>query len=387
MDGWWPDPIPTTGGRIVGMEAERAHLVDGVPTPDGPDSSEPKAVPPRSAGRMGVETLEGLEPKVTEEHFAVRNRDSRPDISADAFAMPGAVVRAASVRGLAHRYYGDPRQDAYAVRVSDDDRWLVIAVADGLSSCINSHEGSEFAARTAARFVSGVATQSDLVGVAWHRLFEEVSVRLGDRARRLADASTGQGSTDGFGLSEEAARSMSTTLTVVAVPLAHDPARHAIAAWIGDSGVWRLRSGRWETITPLKSGEEHISSSNVDALPWASGGEPTVVEFPVDPGDVVVVATDGIGDLLGAGATPQAEFLAKRWSEPPAAPQFVAEVDLRVQSFDDDRTAVAVWIDGSSRHTSPGQRSGQDEWMPPDDLADVRDPVLRRGAYPWANDG
>ena len=174
---------------------------------------------------------------------------------------------------------------------------------------------------------------------------------------------------------------MSTTLTVVAVRLAQGAAPQAIAVWVGDSGVWRLRRGGWQSMTPLKGAGDEVSSSMTDALPWLHGGEPQVIEFPVDPGDVVVVATDGVGDLLGTGHTPQAAFLAERWSEPPSTPQYIAEVDLHVQSFDDDRTAVAIWVDGTPDHTFPPGIHRHEEVPPP------AAPAVEKGCASGGTDG
>lgn len=52
------------------------------------------------------------------------------------------------MRGLSHRAYGKPRQDEYGYRLTSDGRFLVLCVADRLSSGSRSHMAAEVAVRT-----------------------------------------------------------------------------------------------------------------------------------------------------------------------------------------------------------------------------------------------
>ena len=189
MDAWrsGADPVP---GDPVGTGIESSGLADGAPQPDGlHPGTEPAAAGPMSMSRPGVETLAGS------------NRGCRRSISSCEPTTVGPTSRRKRSRFQAPLYVQHlsavshigttaiPGRAAYTVRLSEDERWLVVAVADGLGSCANSHEGSELAARLAARFVCRTVAESDLVGVDWRRLFDAVSAHLGDRARRLADAS------------------------------------------------------------------------------------------------------------------------------------------------------------------------------------------------------
>jgi hypothetical protein len=63
----------------------------------------------------------------------------------------------------------------------------------------------------------------------------------------------------------------------------------------------------------------------------------------VAPGDALVLASDGIGDPLGDGTSDVGVFLASVWRRPPAALEFVAQVDFARKSYGDDRTAVVLW--------------------------------------------
>src|ERR1043165_742101 len=75
----------------------------------------------------------------------------RRDTVADGFAIVDnrvrrGDVRAASTRGLAHRHYGRVRQDEYGYRRTLDGRYLVMCVADGVSSGKLSHHAATVAA-------------------------------------------------------------------------------------------------------------------------------------------------------------------------------------------------------------------------------------------------
>ncbi|MFE7411307.1 hypothetical protein ACFU5W_12835, partial [Streptomyces laurentii] len=62
------------------------------------------------------------------------------------------------------------------------------------------------------------------------------------------------------------------------------------------------------------------------------------------PGDVLLLASNGLAEPL-RGAPALAGELATRWTgaEPPGLAAFLADTQLRVTGYADDRTAVAVW--------------------------------------------
>ncbi len=75
-----------------------------------------------------------------------------PDEHVTAVDAGGLTVRAASVRGLAHRAYGDPRQDACSVHVLHDAPGVpvVAVVCDGVGSLEHSHAAAGLVAEQLA---------------------------------------------------------------------------------------------------------------------------------------------------------------------------------------------------------------------------------------------
>lgn len=290
---------------------------------------------------VGIEFVDGADrPSVEEQHFKPLVAAGPPDVSADGFSVGEVTVRAASVRGLSHRYYGDPRQDSYVVEHDRTSHWSFAAVADGLGSASRSHRGSQLAARSALK-ACRERVGSGESEIDWPFVFEKANASLRAIAEQTHDRTTPTGETV-----DEIADSLSTTLAVLAVAPAAPPDAHLRCSigLVGDSGAWLLRDGTWYPITSAKESSDELAHSTTDALPVGGTIEPVVASADLRAGDAVFLMTDGVGDLLGSGRTQVAAHLAARWTTPPAPAQFVAEVDVRVRSFDDDRTAVGFWL-------------------------------------------
>ena len=109
-----------------------------------PDRGWPSAFPIGDPGRAAATVV----PR-PDERFPFRH-----DIVSDSVRNPGAAgelhLMGASVRGLSHLYYGKVRQDAFGRLLSEDGRWLVVAVADGVSSGDHSHIAADIVCEVAA---------------------------------------------------------------------------------------------------------------------------------------------------------------------------------------------------------------------------------------------
>jgi hypothetical protein len=61
------------------------------------------------------------------------------------------------------------------------------------------------------------------------------------------------------------------------------------------------------------------------------------------PGEVLLVGTDGFGDPLGAGDGAVGALFAGALRVPPPPLGLAHLLDFSRETFDDDRTLVAVW--------------------------------------------
>ncbi len=254
------------------------------------------------------------------------------------------VVRAASVRGLAHRAYGTVRQDEYGYRRTKDGRHLVLAVADGVSSGKLSHLAAAILARKGTELLADQVAATGPAALRWPDFIRVMANRVESRGRRLL-ADRGTPNAESVPVRAVAELLASTVLYAVVDLVPVNGVHEVQVLSVGDSSAWVLREGgRWEPQHAVKNDGAVLHSSSVHALPLLSGTEPVPVRTTVAPGEALVLMTDGIGDPLAGGTGEVGRFLTEVWSTPPASGlEFAAHVGFARRSFDDDRTAVAFW--------------------------------------------
>jgi hypothetical protein len=264
----------------------------------------------------------------------------RRDSVFDGFALeaPGPVrhvLRAASVRGLSHRAYGKPRQDEYGYQLTPDGRYLVLCVADGLSSGSRSHLAAEVAVRTGTALLVNALAEASPAELDWAQIVGEVAGHIVAYARKRLP--------DGAGMTvDDVVGWMGTTATYAVVDLA-GAVLGVHAVMVGDSSAWVLRAAGWEALSEVKNAGVDIATSAVEALPRVSQRERLRLHATVGPGEALVLMTDGVGDALGDGRGEVGEYLGAAWRTPPHEVDFVGQVGFSRKSFDDDRTVIAIW--------------------------------------------
>ena len=268
----------------------------------------------------------------------------RPDTIIDGIVIYGdtgdlaAELRAASVRGLSHRYYGKVRQDHYAFECTPDRRYLVVALADGVSSSSHSHEAANIICIDGCSLLATHLTTASPDDLNWNEIIRQLSNMLVDKAARLTQEKERDVS------AAEAAETHAATALFAVLELRPRGGRivaHVLS--VGDSSAWVLRGGNaWESLNPIKNEAAVIATSRTRALPsYESVDGPTTTSL--DSTDVLILASDGIGDPLADGKGAVGHFLANVWAQPPTPIAFAAHVDFARKSHDDDRTVVAVW--------------------------------------------
>lgn len=249
--------------------------------------------------------------------------------------VPAMTLRAASVRGRSHRFEGRVRQDAYAFRC--DGRFVVAAVADGVSSGPLSHVASNIVSQHGCHMIVQQLATTPPSALDWGDLLHVLATKVINAGRRRLPGDDLEPA--------EVARQLSTTALFAVVEMrpvdGHRPV-HLLA--YGDTSAWALRAGvRWEPQQEVKNDGVAVASSATRALPYLPERPPMAVTTLLGPDDVLVLISDGLGDPLGDGDTPVGSFLAEQWRRPPEPLAFAAHVDFARRSHDDDRTAVAIW--------------------------------------------
>ena len=266
---------------------------------------------------------------------AYRSLTFRPDVALDGWSTDTMTVRGVSQRGHLHRYSGAPRQDDFAAHHLPDGR-VIIAVADGVSQSPQSHLGSSIAVTQAADWIRS-NLGPDTADLDWSALIKNTAYALAARAQTL------------FGLDEpdpvRAEQELATTLICAVIEPVEPGLLRAHLVAVGDSSAWVLTAGEFIPVLGGKTTVEGgIASSAVSALPRVPTQiTPTVFEFLGDA--ALLIGTDGIGDPLGAGQGSVGDLFRDVLARPtpPSLIEFAHAVDFSRETFDDDRTLVAVW--------------------------------------------
>lgn len=248
----------------------------------------------------------------------------RPDTEIDGGTLPGLEVRAASVKGDMHRYYGTPRQDAMGLW-HDGDRRLLACVADGLGSKERSHVGAATACEVAHANLPDFLSCAEPMTAA-RRLIENIAGHLNDRAENLTIAPD----------------ELSTTFLAAIVEELPEASMHrATIMRVGDCTAWRLHKGVWMACFPDDEAAETIATSATRALPQ-DVEHVEVGHADLYPGDMLLLCTDGLARPMRA---PQVSTQLSDWWRPgpPSLPEFFWQLSFRARTHDDDRTAVCLW--------------------------------------------
>ncbi|TFE58191.1 hypothetical protein E3E14_01615 [Streptomyces sp. ICN441] len=289
-----------------------------------------------------------------------------PDTVLDGARYGAFTLRAASVRGDSARYRGEHRRDALlTARFGTGEGALVlVAVATGARAA----EGAHLAAADACRWIGGA------VGRSHARLAEDIRAgRRGDLKsglHRLTDRSFGRlrARAAELGVPPE---EYTASLRCLLLPADH-ACRTRVFFGVGAGGLFRLRDGGWHDLEPslpdafsgepvvgygspppeTREGDRLTMDLGVTTPPSPHIDEP--VPPPAEPfrfrasvarpGDTLLLCSSGLADPL-RGEPALADELAERWAEtePPGLAAYLADTQLRVKGYADDRTACAVW--------------------------------------------
>lgn len=221
-------------------------------------------------------------------------------------------TRFGSVRGYAHRYYGEARQDAIKVVYESDDCLTVVAIADGLGNAVGADRGAQCAVEEACR--AFLYLQSGMSHWA-QEVFSHVANCMNDVASS----------------SDLNPEDLSTTLAVAV--LSEGPSSTSVdLALVGDTIPLILPRDKIEPLPDILVTETAAMPSHFSKVVRSS--------FEVTPGQTFLLATDGFANPVLHGA---AEDIVREWTFqlPQALGRFLWDIDAIVKTYDDDRTVFA----------------------------------------------
>ncbi|MFH9551575.1 protein phosphatase 2C domain-containing protein [Streptomyces sp. NPDC017435] len=369
-----------------GPVQDRTPASEHAPVPPGtsaPVPGSPPEHPPTVVGVSALPLLSGLPPLPVSKDYVgsgpptydaeptalpPADPDDLDDLVADT-VLDGArygtfALRAASVRGDSARYRGEPRRDSLlTARFGTGEHALIlVAMATGARATPGAH-------RAAAEVCQWIARA---VGRSHVRLAEDIrAARRGDLKsglHRLTDRSLGRLRA---GAAEQGLEPDEYAATLRCLLLPADPAcRTRVFFGVGAGGLFRLRGGVWRDIEPqvgevagepvlgfgslpaeTPEGDRLTMDLGITTPPNPYDPDPGPPREPfrfrasvARPGDTLLMCTGGLAEPL-RGEPDLSAFLAKRWSDPapPGLAAFLADTQVRVKGYADDRTAAAVW--------------------------------------------
>lgn len=330
-----PAPLPV----VPASAAVTAYVGSGPPTYE----PEPTALPPADPDDLDALVA---------------------DTVLDGARYGACTLRAVSMRGDSARYRGDPRRDALlTARFGTGEQALVlVAMATGARATPGAHR----AAAEVCRWIGGA------VGRSHARLAEDIRAgRRGDLKsglHRLTDRSLGRLRA---GAAERGLQPEEYAATLRCLLLTADPGcRTRVFFGVGPGGLFRLRDGVWQDLEPpgadvtgepvVGFGSPPSETPEGDRLtmdlgiprppsPYEPAPGPPREPFRfrasvARPGDTLLMCTAGLAEPL-RGEPDLSAYLTGRWSvpEPPGIAEFLADTQVRVKGYSDDRTAAAVW--------------------------------------------
>jgi hypothetical protein len=320
------------GIRLAGprSEAPRPRRQHDPATPAPP--AAPDVAPPLVVGEL---------PSPVRSRLPATCGSAAAAFVADAGQVMGITVRAASCRGRQHMESGQPLQDAYAVITDEHERWLAVAVADGVSASPHARRAAEAAVGSVARRLPALmAGTHPPSGGDWGELFRTVAADIVSETGGLEPAAARPSQPALLAGSRP-----STTLAVLIVLGEQWADRSILCAAVGDTEILRLRlSGDPGSCTAVLAPEERDArggDERVAALP----GHAARVRWGRSswlPDEVLMVASDGFAGALGPGNELDGR-LHELWRTPPPPLDLLRQVDFRLTTYADDRTVVALW--------------------------------------------
>ncbi len=324
-----PPPLPHPAA-----EPPPDAVADGGPQPE-PAVPAPESGPGVQAGHW--QPLVVGKPCAEFEPKPPTGLSYRPDTVCDGWSTDALDLRLASVRGYQHRYDGRPREDDAAAAWDQDTGTVVFAVADGVSSARQPHIGSQLACRSAVDEMLSQVREGAGYVADWEKLLSNVHWQLVEQARRILRLPEA-------GPAETAGLLATTLVAGTATPTERGVIIYLIS--VGDSGAWQIKHERVYPVTGGKSaGPDGLYSSGVEPLPYLPGVI-RPLSFALEPGTVLLVGTDGFGDPLGDSHGAVAELFRTELRRPVPPLGFAHLLDFSRETFDDDRTLIALWPRG-----------------------------------------
>ncbi|MDR2571068.1 MAG: protein phosphatase 2C domain-containing protein [Oscillospiraceae bacterium] len=278
----------------------------------------------------------------------------RSDWAADIALVNDLLVMGSSIRGAMHYGLSTIRQDAYAIGTeidSNDNVWLIAAVADGVSSASQSHTIADYMARQAIVTVGDelkASSPNTLHSIEWSKVARRLVEISEEFCRNAAKRIVSTGNTDEVDKAsvKDFIKKWATTLEFVVVQASGNddlPKKEFVhVAVAGDGAAYVLNKVRgWVVIKSGKKQTGSIASNAVLSLPLSPDN--FIINFGhLRKSDCFILTTDGLGDFIANGSTPLGAFFQRKLPKCESLASFMQITDVSLYQADDDRTIIMI---------------------------------------------
>ncbi|MEW2161349.1 protein phosphatase 2C domain-containing protein [Streptomyces sp. NPDC007189] len=337
-----PEPTPPAASEPKQALEERAAPLGPRPVTSGTQSPDATALTSRE--QCSVSGADGPAARVTvgppSPEFEARPPGQYffdfPDTECDGWSTPALTLRSASVRGDAHRYAGQPRQDAVRTAAHGPTGSIVFAVADGSAGAAEPALGAVEACRASLEKMLHQLSQ-DQGQLDFHDVARHVTKRLWELTQwRLS----------GKGFQRSDVMQLYATTLVIGAVRPHPAGPVAEVCRIGDSAAWVLdsSSGQYQPLFGAETASDALMASDeaMTLLP----NVPDLVKHTstrLTSQHALLVGTAGFAEPLGDGRGQVGALFAKHLFPPPPPLWLGHLLDFSWETFDDDRTLLAIW--------------------------------------------
>lgn len=272
----------------------------------------------------------------------------------DVVNINGLIVGVAATRGFNHfgsreHQVAKVREDAVAFSTACNHRYIIAAIADGVSGADSSSYGAQEAVKFALSAVQSQLNPSsiEMGDINWKKVFEYVCNRLGDYyLSNMRD----------FPSRADMAFRIGTTCEVLVVDTQrgkHGEVSFIRATLAGDGAGYILH--RPKSLPEVELiGEiwklKDADFNKVGALPEEPPeGFPHIVKpSPAKTGECIMITSDGIDEDMKKGDTKEARYLYHQLighsaDNPITQPELLQTIQYVTDCSGDDRSIVAIW--------------------------------------------
>lgn len=268
----------------------------------------------------------------------------RNDNVSDALQLGSSLLLAASSKGSLHQSGTSPRQDSYAYGVFEqgEEKWIILAISDGVSASPYSHILAEYLTFSSVKELKLQLKTTNTFEI------QDFAIKINEMANDFCKKQLVK-QNQHFDVEKYSAQMganyFGTTLECAVIHLEKDKSSVTHFTISGDGGAYIFNKSL--AINVVKSGKtrgEDIVSNAVSPLPLDSINEINITKVDLEEGDIFFITTDGLADFIGNGNSNLGNFLLKKLIDVKDSVEFLKIINVSMFQLDDDKTAICFKI-------------------------------------------